>query len=103
MKEYVEQRSGGYYLTDSRIGLDSVIYPFKQGASPESIFQSFPMAGSLEAVYGAITFYLANKDAVEAYLADQERLAEDLRRNQPPLPDSLVERMRKARETMAQR
>ncbi|MEI9814496.1 MAG: hypothetical protein WDO18_18450 [Acidobacteriota bacterium] len=100
MQDYVEQRDGGYYLAESRIGLDSIVHPFKQGASPESIFQSFPMAGSLEKIYGAITFYLANKDVVEAYLADQERLAAELRRTQPPLPGSLVDRLQKARQAM---
>lgn len=98
MKDYVEQRDGGYYLTDSRIGLDSIVLPFKQGASAESIFQAFPMADSLEQIYGAITFYLANKDAVEAYLSDQERLLKELRLKQPPLPGSFAERLQKERE-----
>ncbi|MEO5925619.1 MAG: hypothetical protein ABIR70_17485 [Bryobacteraceae bacterium] len=102
-EQYVDQRDGGYYLAGSRIGLDSVVYPFKQGASPESILQSFPTAGSLEGIYGAITFYLANKDVVEVYLADQERLMDELSRNQPPLPGSLVDRLRKARHEMVPR
>ena len=74
MEEYVERRNGGYCLSDSRISLDSIVYPFKNGASPESISQSFPMARSLKKIYGAITFYLANKDDVEASLREQERL-----------------------------
>jgi hypothetical protein len=56
------------------------------------------MAGSLEKIYGAITFYLANKDAVEAYLTDQERLANELRAKQPPLPGSFAERLQRERE-----
>lgn len=98
MKDYVEQRDGGYYLADSRIGLDSIVARFKEGASAESIYRSFPAAESLEKIYGAITFYLANKDAVEAYLSNQERLAEELRLNQPPLPNNLAKRLEKARE-----
>lgn len=103
MQQYVEQRDGGYYLAGSRIGLDSVVHLFKRGASPESILQSFPMAGSLEAIYGAITFYLAHKNEVEAYLADQERLMDELGRTQPPLPGSLVDKLRKARHEMVPR
>ncbi len=101
--EYVEQRDGGYYLAGSRIGLDVIVHSFKQGASPESIFQSFPAAESLERIYGAITFYLANKETVESYLVDQERRWEELRRSQPPLPGSLAERLAKARRELVPR
>ena len=40
---------------------------FLRGQSPESITQSFAPL-SLEQVYGAITFYLANEGAVDEYL-----------------------------------
>jgi uncharacterized protein (DUF433 family) len=42
MQDYVEQREGGYYITGTRISLDSLVHPFKNGASPESILRSFP-------------------------------------------------------------
>ena len=67
MAEYVEQREGGYYITGTRISLDSIIRPLNDGASPDGILRSFPLIGSLEKVYGAITFYLANRKDVEAY------------------------------------
>jgi uncharacterized protein (DUF433 family) len=98
MEQYVEQREGGYYIAGTRISLDSVVHPFKNGVSPESIFRSFPMIGSLEKVYGAITFYLAHKDVVEAYLRDQERLSRELATKQPPLPESLSTKLHRARE-----
>jgi uncharacterized protein (DUF433 family) len=98
MQDYVEQREGGYYLTGTRISLDSVVYPFKNGASPESIFRSFPKIGTLEKVYGAITFYLANKESVEAYLRDQERLANEIGASQMPLPETLANKFRRARQ-----
>jgi len=98
MEQYVERREGGYYIAGTRISLDSVVHLFKNGASPESILRSFPLAGSLEKIYGAITFYLANRDAVEAYLRDQEQLSQELAANQPPLPESLSEKLRRVRE-----
>jgi len=88
MEQYVEQRDGGYYIVGTRISLDSVVHPFKNGASPESILRSFPLLRSLEKVYGAITFYLANKEAGEAYLHDQERLSRELAARQSPLPET---------------
>jgi uncharacterized protein (DUF433 family) len=58
-KQYIEEREGCYRILGKRISLDSIIYLFLSGASPESIVQSFP-ALTLEEVYGGITFYLAN-------------------------------------------
>jgi uncharacterized protein (DUF433 family) len=97
MGTYVDSREGGYYLSGTRISLDSIIHAFKQGASPESILRSFPMAGSLEKVYGAITFYLANQETVEAFMRDQERLSREWANAQSPLPESLTDKLRRAR------
>jgi uncharacterized protein (DUF433 family) len=98
MQDYVEQRDGGYYITGTRISLDSVIYPFKNGASPESILRSFPQIGALENVYGAITYSLPNKHAVDLYLHDQERLANEATANTTPLPESLAAELRRAKD-----
>lgn len=70
-KQYVEQRDGGFWIMGSRVSLDSVVYAFKSGLSPESIVQSFPLL-TLEQVYGAIAFYLANRNEIDAYLAQEE-------------------------------
>lgn len=98
MPEYVEQREGGFYIAGTRISLDSVVHPFQNGASPESILRSLPLIGSLEKVYGAITFYLANKETVEAYLRDQDRLLQELAARQTPLPESLSKKLNRAPE-----
>ena len=47
------------------------MYAFLQGSSPESIAQSFPVL-SLEEVYGAMAYYLANQTEVDKYLQIQE-------------------------------
>jgi uncharacterized protein (DUF433 family) len=77
-KEYVEKRNGGYYIAGSRVSLDSIVFGFLDGASPESIQQSFP-ALTLEQVYGGITFYLANRTEVDEFLEDADRDFEKLR------------------------
>jgi len=85
-REYVENRDGGYYLIGSRVSLESVIFLFLDGASPETIADEFPTL-SLEQVYGAITFYLADRARIDAYLSASEGLWEKARRNQsPPRP-----------------
>jgi uncharacterized protein (DUF433 family) len=87
-KEYVEMRNGGYYVAGTRVSLDSIAYEFRNGASPESIAQSFPVL-RLEEVYGAITFYLANQGEIEEYLKEGEKeyakLAEEARARDPQL------------------
>lgn len=70
-KPYVEQRDKGYWILGTRISLDSVVYSFLSGESPESIAQNLPLL-SLEQVYGAITFYLANREFLDAYLEEGE-------------------------------
>jgi uncharacterized protein (DUF433 family) len=71
VKSYIEQRGAGYWVAQTRISLDSVVYSFLDGESPESIAQNFPLL-SLEQVYGAIAFYLANREFVDAYLETGE-------------------------------
>ena len=98
MPQYVEEREGGYYIAGTRIALDSIVGAFKAGESPETILRSFPLAGPLVRIYGAITFYLENKDKVEAYLKDQERLWKEMSSKQTELPESLAGRLRAAKE-----
>ncbi len=73
-KTYVEYRNDAYWVEGTRISLDSIIYVFRQGLSPESIVQSFPLL-TLEQVYGAIAFYLANRVEIDAYLIAEEAIA----------------------------
>lgn len=70
-KTYVESHDDGYWIRGTRISLDSVVYAFKRGASPESIKRSFPLL-TLEEIYGAITFYLSHEQEIDAYLAQAE-------------------------------
>ena len=74
-KTYVEQRDGGYFVAGERVSLDSLVYAFRRGASPESIRRSFPVL-TLEQVYGAIAYYLAHEREIDAYLEESERRAE---------------------------
>lgn len=68
---YIEYRDCGYWISSTRVSLDSVVYAFKKGLSPESIRQCFPLL-TLEQVYGAITFYLGNQEEIDAYLMREE-------------------------------
>ncbi len=104
-KAYVEQRDGGYWISGTRISLDSVVYAFQRGAAPESILRSFPLL-TLEQVYGAITYYLAHEQQINDYLrrgeaeyaALSQASREELRRAKPEVYARL-EAARKQHET----
>ncbi len=64
---YVEKRDEGFWIAGKRISLDSIVYAFRRGQSPESIRRSFPLL-TLEEIYGAIAFYLAHQAEIDSYL-----------------------------------
>ena len=98
-KQYVENIDGVYRLAGTRVSLDSIVYAFWRGQTAESIAQSFPVL-TLEHVYGALTFYLANKSEIDAYLKEAEAEFEALRqasREQDPMfYQKLVDARRRA-------
>jgi len=71
--DYIQQRDGGYYIAETRISLDSVVYAFNRGHSPERILEEFPLLLRLSSVYGAIAFYLDHKAEIDKYLEETER------------------------------
>ena len=88
-KDYVEKRNGGYYIAGTRVSLDSIVYCFLRGESADAISRdSFPSV-SLEYVFGALAFYLANREEMNAYLerGNEEfaRMREESRRQHPEL------------------
>ena len=98
--EYIEQRNGGFYVAGTRISLDSIAFSFKAGDSPETIRQNFSSL-TLEQVYGAITFYLAHEQQVDANIREGE---EEIQRTVPPLSEShpeLYARLERARHEVA--
>ncbi len=74
MKTYVEKGENGYRIIGKRISLESIIYLFNNGSSPESISKSFPLL-DLEEVYGAIAFYLADRKSIDLDLEKEEKNA----------------------------
>jgi len=100
--QYVEQRDEGYWVTGSRVSLDSIVYAFLNGQSAESIAQSFPGL-TLEQVYGAIAFYLANRSEIDTYLAQVQHGFEALRqaaRDADPMFYQKLADARRQRQTL---
>jgi uncharacterized protein (DUF433 family) len=98
--DYVERRDGGYWVRDTRVSLDSIVYAFKRGAAPESIQRSFSLL-TLEQIYGAIAFYLAHQQEIDAFLDRSEQelasQATELNRTARESNPKLFERLKSAR------
>jgi uncharacterized protein (DUF433 family) len=78
-KSYVEMRDGGRWVAGTRVSLDSVVLAFAEGLSPETIAgECFPTL-TLEQVYGAIAYYLANRAEIDSYLKEADAEFESLR------------------------
>lgn len=76
---YIVRQDGGYRIRGTRVSLNSVVYRFLEGLSPESIRDDcFPVL-TLEQVYGAIAFYLAYHAEVDSYLRQADAEFEDFR------------------------
>lgn len=71
--EYIERRDGGYYVAGVRISLDSIVYAFNRGESPERMLEEFPLLDRVSRVYGAIAFYLDHQAEIDKYLEETER------------------------------
>jgi len=83
---YVDQEHGTYRVAGTRVSLDSVAYAYLNGQTAEAIAQAFPLV-TLEQVYGALAYYLAHRETIDAYLRqgsqDFERLRQAARNADP--------------------
>lgn len=98
--QYVEVKNGGYYIAGTRIGLDIVIYEFREGRSAEEIFEAYPSIGSLAKVYGAITFILEHPKETGRYLKEQDDRWEELKARNPLSP-GMMERFERAKRELS--
>src|SRR5712691_11072669 len=100
--EYVEVREANYLVLGSRVSLDSVVYGFLSGDSPETIRENFPTL-SLERIYGTIAFYLANQPEIDEYLKAKKEAFEEARRSQTHVSGELRARLEQSREQFTRR
>ena len=73
-------------IKGTRVGIEIVIEKFLDGASPKEIQGHYPNL-TLKQIYATITYYLFNKNTVDAYMeADRKRAetAYEVQRKNPP-------------------
>jgi hypothetical protein len=96
-KEYAKSATAGTIWTVPRISVDSIVWCFNEGLSPETILAEFETL-TLTQVFGAITFYLENQPAIDAHRLGQKQRFEAARRDAAPLPENLLQRLAGVRE-----
>ena len=74
-----QDASGALRVGRSRVLLELVIRAFQDGAPPEVIAQRYPSA-TLADIYAVVAYYLRHRTDIEAYLADREQRAQEVRR-----------------------
>ena len=65
-------------VAGTRVTLDTVVYAFRDGATPEEIVQMYP-ALELADAYEAVTHYLRHRSEADAYIAAREAAAREVR------------------------
>src|SRR2546425_12369893 len=96
-KGYVTLQEGTYRIDGTRVSLDSVVYAYRRGASPESIQRSFPSL-NLEEVHGALAFYLSHQAEIDKCLAEGEAEFENLQQASRDAHPDWYEKLQRARE-----
>ena len=67
------------YVGNSRVPLETVIYAFDAGDTPEEIVMQYP-ALTLASVYQVIGYYLEHQEEVETYIQGARAHSERVRR-----------------------
>jgi uncharacterized protein (DUF433 family) len=77
-----------------RLGIDTILEPFLNGFTPETIAQDYPELG-LEKIYATITYYFHKPLEVEAYLQRLRQWQQQRHEQSLQYPSPMAERMRK--------
>ncbi|MBI3796175.1 MAG: DUF433 domain-containing protein [Deltaproteobacteria bacterium] len=72
--------SGALRVGQSQVLLELVIRAFQDGATPEAIAQRYSTT-ALADIYAVIAYYLRHREDIEAYLAEREQRAQEVRQH----------------------
>ena len=78
--------NGTLYVGNTRVPLDTVVGVYGMGVSPEEIVRRYDTL-LLADVYRVLSYYLAHREEVDAYLSERRCLAAEIRvENQARFP-----------------
>ena len=90
---------GIVHVRGTRVTLDTVVAAFKEGAAPEEIVYQYPVL-NLADMYAVIAYYLQRRPAVEAYLHQRQKQADEVQKQNKARfdPHGIRERLLARRE-----
>jgi len=97
-----ETEQGAVRVRGTRVSLDTVIYAYNSGATPEDIVRSYTTL-KLRDVYAIITYYLDHQEVIEAYLARRAAEAAEIRKEIEAHQPSNAEFRARLRARLAER
>ena len=97
---YVSVVGDVYRITGTRVSLDSIVYDYLRGLSPESIADNFDSL-SLEQVYGAIAFYLSRRDEIDKNIKSNRAKFDALRKKAREAHPLLYRKLEETQETLS--
>ena len=80
-------------LKGTRIGIETILDDFFNGFSPEEISLRYSNL-SLEQIYATITYYLHNREKIDAYLQAWKDYSEQASKEADENPPEVVKRLR---------
>jgi len=95
-KVYVTKVEDTYRVGGTRISLDSLVYLYREGISPEGMVESYP-ALTLEQVHGALAYYLANQKEIDGHLVQADAVAETQHQESRRSNAELIAKLRRMR------
>ncbi|HEU5441215.1 MAG TPA: DUF433 domain-containing protein, partial [Ktedonobacterales bacterium] len=87
-----EEDTGAIRIKGHRVWLEHVVRRFKEGLSPEQIWEDLDTL-TLEEIYASVLYYLRNRAQVDAYIAALDRDFEERRRESRANPSPIARRM----------
>ena len=94
LEDYFEfQSAEDIRIVGHRIGIEDVLKYYLEGYTPEEININLPSL-SLEKIYATITYYLHNKQQIDAYLEQIKRNRENSYKEFIAHPPSIVQKLK---------
>jgi uncharacterized protein (DUF433 family) len=80
-------------IKGTRIGIETVLGYYLKGVNPETLAEWYPNL-SLDQIFATLTYYFANRDKIDRYLAEADTWFDEQLRQQQKFPSPVVERLR---------
>jgi len=87
-------------LKGTRIGIETVLDDFFNGSDPEEIAIRYTSL-RLEQVYATITYYLHNREKVDAYMQAWRQYTDQASKESDENPTEVVKRLRRLKATQS--